>query len=89
VAQLWFGLFTLLSGYVMPLEIFPAWLRTAARFLPFRYMLAFPVETIIGMASRHQALLELAVQWLFVAGLALATRLSWRAGLRRYSAFGG
>jgi ABC-2 type transport system permease protein len=88
-AQVWFGLFTVLSGYLMPLEIFPRWLALAARFLPFRYQLAFPVETIIGMLGRPRALLDLAVQWGFVLALALAARASWRAGLRRYSAFGG
>jgi ABC-2 type transport system permease protein len=89
VAQLWFGLFTILSGYIMPLEIFPPWLGTLARFLPFRYMLAFPVEVLIRMTPRRTAFLELGIQWLFVAGLALAARAAWRAGLRRYSAFGG
>lgn len=89
VAQVWFGLFTLLSGYLMPLEVFPRWVGEAARFLPFRYMLAFPVELLIGMTARRAALLELGVQWLFVLGLALAARGAWRAGLRRYSAFGG
>jgi ABC-2 type transport system permease protein len=89
VAQIWFGLFTILSGYVMPLEIFPPWIAAAARFLPFRYMLAFPVETIIGKTALGAALVELGIQWLFVAGLALAARATWRAGLERYSAFGG
>jgi ABC-2 type transport system permease protein len=89
VAQVWFGLFTILSGYLLPLELFPPWLGAAARWLPFRYMLAFPVETVLGLATRREALLELGVQWLFVAGLALAARAAWRAGLRRYSAFGG
>jgi len=89
VAQIWFGLFTVLSGYILPLEIFPPWLAHAARFLPFRYVLAFPVEMIIGMTPRGQALVELGIQWLFVAGLALAARGAWRAGIRRYSAVGG
>ena len=88
-AQVWFGLFTVLSGYLMPLEIFPRWLALLARFLPFRYMLAFPVETAIGLLGRPRALLDLAVQWAFVLALGLAARESWRAGLRRYSAFGG
>jgi ABC-2 type transport system permease protein len=89
VAQVWFGLFTILSGYILPLEVFPGWLSSAARFLPFRYVLAFPVEMIIGMTPRGQAFVELGIQWLFVAGLALAARGAWRAGLRRYAAFGG
>jgi len=89
VAQVWFGFFTILSGYLMPLELFPPWLGAVARFLPFRYMLAFPVETALGLLSRREALLELGVQWLFVLGLALLARAAWRAGIRRYSAFGG
>ncbi len=89
VAQVWFGLFTILSGYILPLELFPGWFSDAARFLPFRYILAFPVEMMVGMTPRPQALLELGIQWLFVFGLALAARGAWRSGIRRYAAFGG
>ncbi len=89
IGQIWFGLFTILSGYIMPLAIFPHWLGALARWLPFRYMLAFPVEVLVRMTPRRTALLELGVQWLFVAALALAARAAWRAGLRRYSAYGG
>lgn len=89
VAQVWFGLFTILSGYIMPLEMFPPWVGRLARCLPFRYMLAFPVEAVLGHLARGEALLELLVQWGMVFLLAFAARASWRAGLRRYSAFGG
>ncbi len=87
--EVWLGLFGVFAGYLVPLELFPAWLATAARFLPFRYMLAFPVEMIVGMTPRGAALGELAVQWAFVALLALAARTAWRLGLRRFAAFGG
>jgi ABC-2 type transport system permease protein len=89
IGQIWFGLFTVLSGYLMPLAIFPHWLGSLARWLPFRYMLAFPVEVLVRMTPRRTALVELGVQWLFVVALGLAARGAWRAGLRRYSAFGG
>ncbi len=87
--EVWLGLFGVFSGYLFPLELFPAWLALAARFLPFRYMLAFPVEMVVGMTSRGDALLELAIQWITVAGLALAARAAWRHGLKRFAAFGG
>jgi len=87
--ELWLGLFGVFSGYLVPLELFPRWLETTARFLPFRYMLAFPTEMVIGMTSRRAALAELAIQWAFVALLAVAARLTWRAGLRRFAAYGG
>ncbi len=89
IFELWLGLFGVFSGYLLPLELFPHWLATTARFLPFRYMLAFPVEMLIGMAGRREALLELAVQWAFVAALALLARAAWRLGLGRFSAYGG
>ena len=87
--ELWLGLFGVFSGYLVPLELFPRWLYEAARFLPFRYMLAFPVEMIIGMTPRAAALRELGVQWLFVLLLAAGARLAWRAGMRRFAAYGG
>ncbi len=87
--EVWLGLFGVFAGYLVPLELFPAWLASAARVLPFRYMLAFPVEMIVGMTSRGAALAELAVQWGYVALLALAVQAAWRAGLRRFAAFGG
>jgi ABC-2 type transport system permease protein len=87
--ELWLGLYALLSGYLIPLELFPGWLHAIVRWLPFRYMLSFPVELAIGMTPRPQALADLAVQWTLVAALALLARGAWRAGLRRFSAFGG
>lgn len=87
--EVWLGLFGVFSGYLIPLELFPGWLATAARFLPFRYMLAFPVEMVTGLTPRGAALLELGIQWLFVVALALAARATWRLGLRRFAAYGG
>lgn len=89
IFELWLGLYALLSGYLIPLELFPPWLHGVVRWLPFRYMLAFPVELVIGMTPRAQALLDLGVQWIIVAALGLATRGAWRSGVRRFSAFGG
>jgi len=87
--EVWLGLFGVFSGYLFPLELFPHWLAAAARFLPFRYMLAFPVEMVTGLTPRAVALAELGIQWGFVLLLALAARTAWRVGLRRFAAFGG
>jgi ABC-2 type transport system permease protein len=87
--EIWLGLFGVFSGYLFPLELFPHWLAVLARFLPFRYMLAFPVEMVIGLTPRAAALAELAIQWGLVVVLALGARATWRVGLRRFAAFGG
>ncbi len=85
----WMGCYFVLSGYLMPLELFPAWLRDATSWMPFRYCLAFPVETMIGMESAPRALEELAVQWTWVAVLLAIALLTWRRGLARYAVYVG
>jgi len=89
IFEIWMGLFGVFSGYLVPLELYPSWVATVARALPFRYMLAFPVELLVGMQSRARALAELSIQWLFVVVLGAAAAAAWRAGLRRFAAFGG
>ena len=87
--EIWMGLYGLLSGYLIPLELFPAWVVALARVLPFRSMLGFPVEMVTGLLTRQQALVELCIQWGWIAALFIGARAAWRAGLRHFAAFGG
>ena len=81
--------FMVLSGYLVPLDLFPPAARAIADLLPFRYGLAFPVEVATG-ALRGEALWRpLAIQWSFVALVAAGALLLFRSGIRRYAAFGG
>lgn len=79
----------LLAGQVAPIALLPEPLATLARVLPFRYMVAFPVEVLTGQLDAAGILTGLGIQlvWLVVAA-ALARGL-WATGLRRYSAIGG
>ena len=89
VFDLWLAAQSILSGFLVPLELMPAWVARVARVLPFRYILGFPVETLIGLESNATALRDLGVQWLFIAGALVATIALWRRALRRFAAFGG
>ena len=89
VLEIWLTLFFVFSGYLIPVELFPARLRGALDWLPFRYQIGLPVELITGAHGRAGALALLGRQWLFV-GLALTVTLAvWRRGLARYAAYGG
>lgn len=94
----WLGLFTLFSGYLVPLSLMPKWLLAVAQVLPFRYQLDVPVKILLGwpvdggardtaegIALAYQ---HLGVQYLYVLALSGGAALLWRAGLRRYAAFG-
>jgi ABC-2 type transport system permease protein len=89
VFEVWLYSFMLLSGYLVPLELFPPWLRDASSALPFRYTMAFPVEVFTGMIEGRALLRDLAVQWAYVAATFVVALLGWRAGVRRFAAFGG
>lgn len=89
VFELWLGVHFVLSGYLVPLELLPGWVARASQVLPFRYTLAFPVETMIGLLDRATALRQLGIQWIYVAAFCGAAGLVWRRGMRRFVAFGG
>ena len=89
VFDLWLAVYIVLSGYVMPLELFPGWARDVLAWLPFRSMLSFPVEDALGLLDRAASLRALAIQWAWVAILLVLALRCWRAGVRRFQAFGG
>ena len=89
IFEAWLGVSAVLSGYLVPLDLFPQAVQRIALLLPFRFLLSFPVELMLGKHTPQHALALLGAQWLYLAAALLATNLVWRAGLRRYSAYGG
>jgi len=89
VWDLWFGCYVIFSGYLMPLALMPAWLRSFLRLSPFPYVLSVPVEIILGKLPREVALRQVAVEWGYAALFLAAALFLWNRGLRRFAAFGG
>lgn len=83
--------FMLTSGYLVPLELFPAPARQVLDALPFRYQLALPVELLVGVhdADPAHAAALCGRQTLFLSGLGGALVVVWRRGVRRFEAYGG
>jgi ABC-2 type transport system permease protein len=88
INQVYFVLLLFLSGQIAPLSLFPGWLQAAANVLPFRWMVGFPVELILGRLTPLQALAGLAAQAVWVVLSLVLIRFVWRAGVRVYSAVG-
>ena len=83
--QVWFFLWSLLGGYLIPLALMPpAWVRVAW-WLPFHAALGAPVELLMGLEPPGP-ILALQVVWASIA-IALCA-VGWRAGIRRYGAVG-
>lgn len=77
-----------LAGQLAPLALLPAALQTAATILPFRWMLSFPIEVGLGRLPLQSGLWGLAAQAAWILLSILAVKVVWRAGIKRYSAFG-
>lgn len=89
VYQLWLGFYFIFSGYTVPLELFPPAMLPVLDLLPFRFLLSFPVEAMLGLLDRGQMMVALGVQWFYVVFFAALAQIIWRFGLRRYAAYGG
>jgi ABC-2 type transport system permease protein len=91
VFELWLAAYFTLSGYLFPLDFFAhraPWVAQAARLLPFYAMNGFPIELLLGLRGRAEMMHALMIQWSYVAVLLAATLLLWRAGMKRYNAYG-
>ena len=82
-------MFLLFSGFLMPLAILPEWLQQLAEALPFQYLIYFPVMIFIGKVDASAFVNGLIMQLVWILAFAAAIHLFWRAGLRRYTAYGG
>ena len=74
-----------LGGMLIPLEVFPGWLATTARFLPFRAMAYAPAR----LASGHLEPLLLLEQVGWLAVLALLSTVVFGRGERHLQVVGG
>ncbi len=83
------SLIFLLAGQVAPIALLPGWLQSAAVVLPFRYMVAFPVEVLTGNLSGADLAFGFSIQLVWLAAAAVLSLVIWRRGITRYAGFGG
>ncbi len=83
---LWFACWMVASGYTAPMATLPPAAAAWARWGPFYATLGAPVEILAGCCPDPVA--AIATQAVWAGGLLWLTRATWRAGVRRYGAFG-
>ncbi len=79
----------LLAGQIAPVALLPGAMQTLAIWLPFRYMLGFPVEILTGQLATSDIAFGFAIQLFWLMVTLVACRLAWQRGLLRYVAVGG
>jgi ABC-2 type transport system permease protein len=78
-----------LGGQMFPLDLLPAPVFHAVKFLPFYYQMYFPAAIFTGRIGFDDTLTGLGLELGWVVVLLALTELLWRRGLRRHTAVGG
>jgi ABC-2 type transport system permease protein len=79
----------LFAGQVAPVALLPGVLKSIAIVLPFRYMVGFPVEVLTGQLDPRGLALGFSVQAGWLALALILSAVTWKQGVKRYSAVGG
>ena len=90
IMELHAGVSLFLAGRIAPLALLPPAVARVAGVLWFRSMLAFPVDLLTGSVHGSEAVLRgFGTQVVWLAFWALACRVAWTRGIRKYGAVGG
>ena len=84
-----YGMFTLFSGGIIPLDFFPDFIRPVASYIPFMYVLYVPTAAFTGHIGPAQAAGFILFQGLWVAALGVACALVWKRAQTKLIVQGG
>lgn len=79
----------IVSGHMFPLDLMPAPLPGILKALPFSYLAYFPAAVFLNKIEGSELVSGLLLEAAWVVGFMLLSRMLWRIGLKRYSAYGG
>ena len=82
-------LFALLSGSLIPLDLFPQGVRAFIEMLPVKYIGYYQSSILLGHVRLEECVFDLALLAGWILLLALLVRRLWRLALTKYIANGG
>jgi ABC-2 type transport system permease protein len=89
VGRIAFTISGFLSGFIMPLRLYPDWFANLCRLTPFPSLVNTPVEIYLGTLSGRDMWLALLGQLFWMLAMAALSELVLRAGVRRLVIQGG
>ncbi len=81
-------IFLFLSGAYFPLDVLSRSLLFFASFLPFYYIIFFPMSVYLGRINGPEILQGYLIQIVWIVASGLITSLVWQKGLKRYTGEG-
>lgn len=78
-----------LSGSLVPIDLLPSLLQRILDFLPFKYLVYFPVSILNNSVTMGEVHMGLMVQAFWVVLSYLCVKVIWILGRKKYDAYGG
>ncbi|MEH7547541.1 ABC-2 family transporter protein [Neobacillus vireti] len=78
-----------ISGRIAPFSLLPPVVKQISTFLPYRYMIGFPLEILTETADRQTLLVGFIGSAIWTVLLIVAIGWLWKAGLKKNQAVGG
>ncbi|MCL2696619.1 MAG: ABC-2 family transporter protein, partial [Oscillospiraceae bacterium] len=85
----WGVVTTILSGGIFPISVFGETAVAILRFLPFQYIIYFPLNIVVGNASRADIIEGVSMQLTWILIFWALSQLYWRVGMKKYIAARG
>lgn len=82
----------IVGGGLIPLEFMPGWLNNIFDFLPFKYIIYWPIQFFLNRieGNTFNALLKIGlIQLIWIAFFYIAIRVLWKSLVKRFCAAGG
>ena len=76
------------SGGLFPLDILPKTIFSVLQFLPFTYLLFFPIKVYLGKISTQEIIFGLIISTIWTIIFYFLLKFSWAKGLKVYTAQG-
>jgi ABC-2 type transport system permease protein len=88
IHEFYFAMILLFSGQFVPLPLMPEVIQNIAQFLPFQYLIYYPIQLILGNLSSQQIVQGYVMLPIWLGISMLLFNWVWRNGVKRYSAVG-
>lgn len=81
-------LIIIFAGFTMPIDLFPDWLFSLSKMLPFAYMIYYPVIALQGSLSYIEMGTIILIQLAWIGFFSVLYQYFWSKGIREFTAVG-
>lgn len=76
-------------GMILPLSFFPHSLEILLDFLPFKYLLNFPIDIYLAHLKIERVIQGMGIQVIWIIIFFILSLWLWKKGTKKYQAYGG